>query len=83
MTGQYNIVLYRSGISICSVQDSAVQYMYSPFNKLYLFLDNPSKYHIYEGLSTLTNISRYDLPDPDTYRSNTGLSSKDETVKTT
>jgi len=31
-------------------------------------LDNPSKYHIYEGLSTLTNISRYDLPDPDTYR---------------
>jgi len=31
-------------------------------------IDNPSKYHIYEGLSTLTNISRYDLPDPDTYR---------------
>merc|ERR1711983_671202 len=25
-------------------------------------IDNPSKYHIYEGLSTLTNISRYDLP---------------------
>merc|ERR1712228_1046782 len=31
-------------------------------------INNPSKYHIYEGLSTLTNISRYDLPDPDTYR---------------
>jgi len=31
-------------------------------------IDNPGKYHIYEGLSTLTNISRYDLPDPDTYR---------------
>merc|ERR1719429_1081836 len=26
-------------------------------------IENPSKYHIYEGLSTLTNISRYDLPD--------------------
>jgi len=25
-------------------------------------------YHIYEGLSTLTNISRYDLPDPDSYK---------------
>merc|ERR1712142_252062 len=31
-------------------------------------IDNPSKYPISEGLSTLTNISRYDLPDPDTYR---------------
>ena len=31
-------------------------------------IDNPSKYHIYEGISTLTNISRYDLPDPDTYK---------------
>ena len=31
-------------------------------------LDNPSKYHFYDGLSNLTNISRYDLPDPDTYR---------------
>jgi len=31
-------------------------------------IDNPGKYHIYEGLSTLTNISRYDLPDPDSYR---------------
>jgi hypothetical protein len=30
--------------------------------------ENPGKYHIYEGLSSLTNISRYDLPDPDTYR---------------
>lgn len=32
-------------------------------------IDNPQNYHIYEGLSTLTNISRYDLPDPDVYRS--------------
>lgn len=32
-------------------------------------VDNPQNYHIYEGLSTLTNISRYDLPDPDVYRS--------------
>jgi len=31
-------------------------------------IENPGKYHIYEGLSTLTNISRYDLPDPETYR---------------
>jgi len=31
-------------------------------------IDNPSKYHIYEGISALTNISRYDLPDPETYR---------------
>ncbi|KOB76575.1 Sarcalumenin [Operophtera brumata] len=31
-------------------------------------IDNPQNYHIYEGLSTLTNISRYDLPDPETYR---------------
>lgn len=30
--------------------------------------DNPQDYHIYEGLSTLKNISRYDLPDPDVYR---------------
>lgn len=29
---------------------------------------HPQNYHIYEGLSTLTNISRYDLPDPDVYR---------------
>ncbi|XP_043266932.1 uncharacterized protein [Venturia canescens] len=31
-------------------------------------IENPQDYHIYEGLSTLTNISRYDLPDPDVYR---------------
>jgi len=31
-------------------------------------IDHPQDYHIYEGLSTLTNISRYDLPDPDVYR---------------
>lgn len=31
-------------------------------------IENPSNYHIYEGLSTLTNISRYDLPDPDVYK---------------
>ncbi|KAK6637261.1 hypothetical protein RUM44_007675 [Polyplax serrata] len=31
-------------------------------------IENPQKYHIYEGLSTLTNISRYDLPDPDVYQ---------------
>ncbi|CAI6364358.1 unnamed protein product [Macrosiphum euphorbiae] len=31
-------------------------------------IENPQNYHIYEGLSTLTNISRYDLPDPDVYR---------------
>jgi hypothetical protein len=31
-------------------------------------ISNPQNYHIYEGISTLTNISRYDLPDPDVYR---------------
>ncbi|KAF6216096.1 hypothetical protein GE061_000434 [Apolygus lucorum] len=31
-------------------------------------IEHPQNYHIYEGLSTLTNISRYDLPDPDTYK---------------
>ncbi|XP_066155558.1 uncharacterized protein [Euwallacea fornicatus] len=31
-------------------------------------IDHPQDYHIYEGLSTLTNISRYDLPDPEVYR---------------
>lgn len=31
-------------------------------------VENPQDYHIYEGLSTLKNISRYDLPDPDVYR---------------
>lgn len=28
-------------------------------------IEHPQNYHIYEGLSTLTNISRYDLPDPE------------------
>ena len=36
-------------------------------------VDKPEKYHIYEGLSSMTNISRYDLPDPDTYRRFFGL----------
>lgn len=31
-------------------------------------VENPQNYHIYEGMSTLTNVSRYDLPDPDIYR---------------
>ena len=31
-------------------------------------VDHPDRYHIYEGISTMTNISRYDLPDPKTYR---------------
>jgi len=31
-------------------------------------VENPQNYHIYEGLSILTNVSRYDLPDPDIYR---------------
>ncbi|XP_011501481.1 PREDICTED: sarcalumenin [Ceratosolen solmsi marchali] len=31
-------------------------------------IENPQDYHIYAGLSTLTNISRYDLPDPDVYQ---------------
>lgn len=31
-------------------------------------VEHPQNYHIYEGLSTLTNISRYDLPDPEVYR---------------
>ncbi|KAK7595472.1 hypothetical protein V9T40_013297 [Parthenolecanium corni] len=31
-------------------------------------IEHPQNYHIYEGLSTLTNISRYDLPDPEVYR---------------
>jgi hypothetical protein len=30
-------------------------------------IENPQNYNIYEGLSTLTNISRYDLPDPEVY----------------
>lgn len=31
-------------------------------------IENPKNYHIFEGLATLTNISRYDLPDPNAYR---------------
>lgn len=30
-------------------------------------IEHPQTYNIYEGLSTLTNISRYDLPDPEVY----------------
>lgn len=30
-------------------------------------VQNPDKYHIYDGISSMTNISRYDLPDPKTY----------------
>jgi len=30
-------------------------------------ISNPHKYHIYEGISRVTNISRYDLPDPEVY----------------
>ncbi|TRY73635.1 hypothetical protein TCAL_03348 [Tigriopus californicus] len=31
-------------------------------------INHPEKFHIYEGISSMTNISRYDLPDPETYR---------------
>ena len=31
-------------------------------------VENPHDYRIYEGISTLTNVSRYDLPDPEVYR---------------
>lgn len=31
-------------------------------------IENPHTYNIYEGMSLLTNISRYDLPDPEIYR---------------
>ncbi|XP_018014346.1 sarcalumenin-like [Hyalella azteca] len=31
-------------------------------------VENPHAYNIYEGVSLLTNISRYDLPDPEIYR---------------
>ena len=31
-------------------------------------VENPHAYAIYEGVSLLTNISRYDLPDPEIYR---------------
>lgn len=30
-------------------------------------IEHPQNFNIYEGLSTLTNISRYDLPDPEVY----------------
>ena len=30
--------------------------------------ENPHSYHIFEGLSTLSNISRYDLPDAEVYK---------------
>ncbi|XP_076335113.1 sarcalumenin-like [Tachypleus tridentatus] len=30
--------------------------------------EHPNQYNIYEGLSSLTNVSRYDLPDPLVYR---------------
>ncbi|XP_076362823.1 uncharacterized protein LOC143253224 isoform X2 [Tachypleus tridentatus] len=30
--------------------------------------EHPNQYNIYQGLSSLTNISRYDLPDPLVYR---------------
>ena len=36
-------------------------------------VDRPEKYHIYEGLSAMTNISRYDLPHPKTYKAFFGL----------
>ena len=36
-------------------------------------VDHPDRYHIYEGISTMTNISRYDLPDPAVYRAFFGL----------
>jgi hypothetical protein len=36
-------------------------------------VNNPEKYHIYEGISSMTNISRYDLPDPETYKIFFGL----------
>ena len=36
-------------------------------------VQNPEKYHIYEGISSMTNISRFDLPDPDTYKTFFGL----------
>lgn len=31
-------------------------------------IENPHSYHIFEGLSTLNNISRYDLPDAEVYK---------------
>jgi len=31
-------------------------------------IENPHSYHIFEGMSTLNNISRYDLPDAEVYK---------------
>ena len=31
-------------------------------------VEHPERFHIYAGLASMTNISRYDLPDPETYR---------------
>ena len=36
-------------------------------------INNPQKYHIYDGISTMTNISRYDLPNPQAYKRFFGL----------
>merc|ERR1712107_257002 len=36
-------------------------------------INNPQKYHIYDGISTMTNISRYDLPNPTAYKRFFGL----------
>lgn len=30
--------------------------------------ENPREYNIFDGLSSMTNVSRYDLPDPNTYK---------------
>jgi len=34
---------------------------------------HPEDYHIYDGISTMTNISRFDLPDPKSYQTFFGL----------
>ena len=36
-------------------------------------VDHPDSYHIYDGISTMTNISRFDLPDPKTYQTFFGI----------
>merc|ERR1719225_2539987 len=36
-------------------------------------VNHPNKYHIYDGISTMTNISRYDLPNPNAYKRFFGL----------
>lgn len=33
-----------------------------------LITENPREYNIFEGLGSMTNVSRYDLPDPNTYK---------------